>query len=265
MQGTSSVGLGGCPDFEDLSCYVDDELDAIRLGQVRDHVRSCQRCAGLTARLHDGFEDGVSVGGDGATSGSSCTGEEDLIVYLMGELGSVESASTEAHLSGCDACVYRLSLLRKRLRVEANVERAVPSAVRQRVSDLIASGTPAEAGGFAAPAPTWLHRIRDSLDRALRLPVLVPAAVAAGALMVIGVQTQDAGSGSSGVRAVQQVSVLRVTDGRALVRQSPRANGAVVGEVRRGDEIEVAGEERDWYRVLLAGGVMGWVEREAFE
>lgn len=269
MEG-NATRLAACPDFEDLSCFIDDELDAGRLGTVRDHVDSCPRCASLTARLQQAF-DGTPDGGPGGLAGARCSDEEGLILYLMRGLSAQDRAAIETHLSHCDSCVYGISLLRKRLRIDDCVDRAVPSALREKVREVIEAGAreiaEQHAAGSAAPAQAlWLHRVRDSLDRFLRLPVLVPAAVAAGALLVIGVQNQNAApGGASGIRAIEQVSTLRVTVPRASVRAEPRANGAILAELDLGDAVRVAGEERDWYRVLLPGEQSGWVEREAFE
>lgn len=254
-----------CPDFEDLSCFVDDELAADRTATVGDHVAACARCAGLTARLRQGF--GEARGAfDGAAGSARCTDEEELILYLTRGLSDADRQAVEAHLSRCDACVYGVSLLHRRLRIDETVDQPVPAALRARVRELIEAGGRDLAGQSAPSAPVdWLHRVRDGLDRFLRLPVLVPVAVAAGALLVIGVQRDVGGPGSSGIRAVEQVADMRVTAARALVRELPRATGVVVAEVKAGDIVRVASEDRDWYRVILADQRSGWVEREAFE
>jgi len=264
MEG-NTVRSNPCPDFEDLSCFIDEELDSPQCQVVRRHLESCDRCASLTARLQRSF-DGATGGLDGGVSGSHCSDEESLILYLTQGLSERERAAVETHLSRCDACVYGIALLRKRLRIEDSVDCAVPTALREKVRDLIEAGARdlAEESREHAPA-AWAHRVWEALDRMLRLPVLVPAAVAAGALLVVGIQNQNAGSGSAGIRAVEQVSVARVTARRALVRDLPRATGEVVGELREGDQVQLAGEERDWYRVLLSNDRSGWVEREAFE
>lgn len=256
-----------CPDFEDLSCFVDEELAPERLVAVRMHVDACERCTGLTEHLRRGF--GAAAGGafGAGAGGTRCADEEGLILYLTRGLAEPERAAVEAHLSRCDACVYGISLLRKRLNVDATVDRPVPAALRERVRELIDAGErDLAAKPAAAPLAGWLHRVRDGLDRFLRLPVLVPAAVAAGALLVVGLQN-DPGRGPShpGIRAVEQTTELRVTAARAFVRELPRATGAVVTELKAGELVRVASEDRDWYRVVLSGERSGWVEREAFE
>ncbi len=257
--------LRDCPDFEDLSCFIDEELEATQLSSVRDHVVDCDRCASLTARLRKGFGT-ASSGLDGGSSGASCSDEEGLILYLSRGLAENERVAVEAHLSHCDSCVYGVSLLRKRLHLGVSVDQPVPAALREKVRDIIEAGTRDLAEDRReTPAVSWMHRVRDALDRFLRLPVLVPAAVAAGALLVVGVQTRDVGSGSSGIRAVEQVSFRRVTVSHAVVRELPRATGRAVAELKAGQQVRVASEDRDWYRVVLADDRTGWVEREAFE
>jgi len=97
--------------------------------------------------------------------------------------------------------------------------------------------------------------------------VLLPAAVAAGALLVVGVRggRLDAPVAPSEFRAVDLTRDLRVTAGRAEVRERPSANSALLGTVQRGQLVRIAGEERDWYRVESAESGTGWVEKEAFE
>ncbi len=265
MDGTL-VKSSDCPDFEDLSCFIDEELETARCAAVRDHLESCDRCASLTSRLQRGF-DGATSGLDGGVCGTRCSDEESLILYLTKGLSRSDRVAVEAHLSRCDACVYGVALLRKRLHIDESVDRAVPTALREKVREIIEAGARdlAEQNSQPAPAASWMHRVWDSMDRFLRLPVLVPAAVAAGALLVVGVQNQNVGSGSSGIRAVEQVSMMRVTASRATVRELPRPTGQVVAELRAGDRVELAGEDRDWYRVVLSNDRSGWVEREAFE
>lgn len=253
-----------CPDFEDLSCFIDEELEPDRLGFVRDHVGVCGRCSGLTERLRQGFGE-AGAGMDAGIGGGRCADEEGLILYLTRGLSETERVAVEAHLSRCDSCVYGVSLLHKRLRIEASVDQRVPAALRAKVRDLIEAGSRDLAEEPPLPMVHWIHRVRDGLDRFLRLPVLVPAAVAAGAILVIGVQSDNAGPASSGIRAVQQVSTMRVTASRVFVRELPRATGQVVAELTAGEQVRVASEDRDWYRVILSDERSGWVEREAFE
>jgi len=259
----------GCPDFEDLSCFADGELSAEQAPEVADHVAACERCSGLMSHLTRGFGSG-ELGRDTGPGSAGCADEERLILYLMRHLGDRERAVVEKHLGHCDACVYGLSLLHRRLRIQDSVERPVPVEFQERVRaiiDLEAGERSGHAAATRAPTSGWWERVRDSLDRFLRLPVLLPAAVAAGALLVVGVQ--DGYFGGRGVpndiRAVDLTRDLRVTALRAEVRERPSAHSTLVGEVERGELLRVAGEERDWYRVVLPRGGAGWVAREAFE
>jgi len=258
----------GCPDFEDLSCFADGELDAAQVSKVAEHVSVCERCSGLMTHLTRGF--GRSeLGADAGASGSACADEERLILYLMRHLGADERVVVEKHLGHCDACVYGLSLLHRRLRIQDTVERPVPALFQERVRAIIEMEARERVVRDSEPVPAarWWGRVRESLDRFLRLPVLLPAAVAAGALLVVGVRggRLAAPGAPSEFRAVDLTRDLRVTAGRAEVRERPSANSALLGTVQRGQLVRVAGEERDWYRVESAESGTGWVAKEAFE
>jgi uncharacterized protein YgiM (DUF1202 family) len=127
--------------------------------------------------------------------------------------------------------------------------------------DLAESESPLRA------SDSWRKRLWEGLDRMLRLPVLVPTAVAAGALLVIGVQESRLHSGAQpgDTRAVSQIAELRVKSLRAHVRELPDGASSVVEVLRRGDLVRVAAQQSDWYRVVLSGDRTGWMAREAFE
>jgi uncharacterized protein YgiM (DUF1202 family) len=66
-------------------------------------------------------------------------------------------------------------------------------------------------------------------------------------------------------RVLERHERLRVTAEEALVRTQPAFRQPVVATLRRGTSVKVIGEEGDWYRVVLADGKQGWMERRAFE
>ena len=132
---------GSGKGHEQRRAHAGGALDLQTLGEshrrtVRDHVDSCPRCASLTARLQQAF-DGTPDGGRGGLAGARCSDEEGLILYLMRGLSAQDRAAIESHLSHCDSCVYGISLLRKRLRIDDCVDRAVPSALREKVREVI--------------------------------------------------------------------------------------------------------------------------------
>ena len=259
------AGTGGCPDFEALSCYADGELDGAPAAAIAAHVEDCARCASLATRLREGFE-ADDARRDGGIGGSGCGGEEALILYASGGLRGSERGALDVHLSTCDACVTSVALLHRRLGV-GPVERAVPTAVQRRAEVALTA-----ALGELAPRPqrseprgvVVLHRMRALL----RMPVLVPAAMAAGALLTVALHPgwiERAGSGERSRAVAPDTATRRITAVEATVRSRPSMQSEVVATVRRGTLMEVAGEERDWFEVRLDGGRPGWVEREAFE
>jgi anti-sigma factor RsiW len=262
-------GVTGCPDFESLSCYADGELEPSVAAGVAAHVDGCRRCAALAVRLRDGFE-ADDARRDGGIGGSGCVGEERLIVYATGAVSGPERADLAAHLVTCDTCIAALALLHRRLGAAALVDTPVPIDIQLRarkaleaaVRDLAPLAEPRQA---TEPRRTvLLHRVRERL----RLPVLVPAALAAGALLMVANRsvTTDQSGPTERSRAVAPDAVKRrVTAVEATVRSRPSMQSDVVATVRRGTVAEITGEERDWYEVRIDGGHPGWVEREAFE
>lgn len=260
---------GPCPDFESLSCYADGELDPAVAAGIAAHVSGCSRCATLAVRLREGFE-AEDARRDGGIGGSGCAGEEPLVIYATGGMNGTERAALEAHLGGCDPCISALTLLHRRLAVAGVVDTPVPAGVQQRGRLALEAWLPAfapveELPRHAEPrASVLLGRLRGLL----RVPVLVPAAVVAGALLVIALQpgpVERAVSDEHGRAIAPDSARMRVTAVEATVRSRPSMQSEVVATVRRGTLVVVAGEERGWYRVRLDGGSPGWVEREAFE
>ncbi len=267
----ASLGQRGpqanCPSFEDLSCFADGELAEARVAEIAAHVEHCAPCATLVGRLRAGF--GSHDMWDGGIGGTGCVGEEQLIVYLKGGMAEGEHGAVETHLEGCDACMASLSLLCRRMAISHRVDAPVPAMVGERAGAVLEAGlremawrTPESASG-----ERWSTALARRIGELFRMPVLIPAAVAAGALLVVGLQvrwtaTQQPAERS---RVVTGVTSLRVTAIEAQVRVRPSRRADLVATVRRGMVVEVAGEERDWYQIVLPGGKPGWVEREAFE
>lgn len=262
----SGVGAA-CPDFESLSCYADGEVDAEAAAVLADHVDGCDHCATLAARLREGV--GEEARRDGGIGGSGCVGEEHLIVYATGGLAGSERAALLTHLDACDPCVGALATLHRRLGLAATIATPIPAGVQQRAKLALETGMlslvpPPERR--TQPEPRGIPLL-ERLRGLLRVPVLVPAAMAAGALLTVALQpgllTHDSGERSRAI--APQTVTLRINVGETIVRSRPSMQSAPVATVRRGTTVEVAGEERDWYQVRLADGQAGWVEREAFE
>jgi len=272
----SVSGLGtamACPDFELLSCFADEELEAAAAAAVGVHLASCGRCASLAVRLREGFDGDVSRR-DGGIGGSGCAGEERLVLYASGGLRGDERTAIAAHVGGCDPCVGAMVQLHRRLRALPDVATPIPAALAQRALAVLPAAmqelAPTARRGAAvavAATPGVFERLRDWL----RLPVLAPLAAAAAALTLVvlaprpGAQPGATDSLERSRALPAAATRLRVTAADASVYQRPSGQAAVVAQVRRGAMVEVAGEERGWYEVRLDGGTSGWVGREAFE
>lgn len=262
-------GTGTCPDFESLSCYADGELDATTAAHIAVHVADCSRCGLLAVRLREGFE-ADDARRDGGIGGSGCATEEHLVIYATGGLSGAERAAVAAHVASCDACIAALALLHRRLRVSAVVDTPIPAGIQHRALLALETGVRSLAPGIERSQPVvlrsavLLHRVR----RLIRMPVLVPMAMAAGALLMVAWQPgwMDSSGSAERSRAVApDTAKRRVTVTEAAVRSRPSMQSEIVATVRHGALVEIAGEERGWYEVRVDGGRPGWVEREAFE
>lgn len=269
MNGTIESNLSGgaqCPDFETLSCFVDGEVDGGEAAALAVHVRRCAHCAALAARLHAGFAPDAGRR-DGGRRGAQCAGDESLVAYAAGSLAGTERAVLAAHVEECNACTAGLAGLSVRLAAAEGMERAVPPEVRRRADAALAAEV-AQMAPRPQPRESTVVRRFQRWREALRVPMLVPVALAAGALFVLALQPgwMDPGGGEERSRAAAPSAArLRVTAVEAAVHSRPSMRSDVVGTVRRGAVMEVTGEERDWYSVRLDGSGMGWVERDAFE
>src|SRR5262249_26580677 len=124
----------GCPDFEDLSRYVDGELDDDRSAHVRLHSLECARCTGLVSMIGTWF-DTAAAPSDTGFGGSTCASMESLVGYLTAGLSATESQSVDTHVRTCDECIRTLTLLQSRLAWSAEMDVAVPAVVLARVAE----------------------------------------------------------------------------------------------------------------------------------
>jgi len=197
------------------------------------------------------------------TARGDCPSDEWLVAFLTGGLNVAERQQVDRHLQRCDQCVESLMIAHRRLRIASEVPAPIPAGVRQRTE-------PAPTGRTAPspPAvrrPAGVSRLLGWLASGRRLPVLVPIAVAAGALLVIATQQTWEPRPRDRTRALPMSQTLRVTATAAAVRRQPTLRADVLATLHRGAAVEIRGEERDWYRIALPGGAEGWVDRSAFE
>src|SRR5262249_4395618 len=102
-----------CPDFEDLSRFVDGEVDGERAQHIRAHVAHCAWCSGLATMIRAYFE-AAAASADAVSGESSCGTTEVLVSYLTTGLSDAERHSIDTHVRGCDQCIRTLTLLQRR-------------------------------------------------------------------------------------------------------------------------------------------------------
>jgi anti-sigma factor RsiW len=255
----------GCPQFEELSRWADGELDGQRRENIEAHVGECLTCAQITRRMAT-VTTPTRVMAGGNMHAPSCPGAETLVAYLTDALDAEARGAAEQHLNECDACLTALPLMRHSLARGAAAALSVPKSVQRRAMAAFGDA-PAVALGHS-----WTRGVRQLLATAraalpslVRIPVLVPIAVAAVAVLMIATQHDRLGVPGGMSRSLHVVQQRRVTAMQALVRAQPSSHAAVVGTLHRGDRVEVRDEERVWLRVALGNGTEGWVERDAFK
>jgi hypothetical protein len=195
---------------------------------------------------------------------SSHPNDEWLVAYLTTSLSDTERHGIDTHLHSCDLCVAALSMMQRRLSIAADIPTAVPASVSARVAGMTLK--PA-AESFRPHPLAWLSALLDRVSTVIRFPVLVPAAVAAVALLVVVTQSSwmNPLPQQERSRSINMREILRVTASEAFVRGEPTVHTAVLATLKRGARVEVVGEEGEWYQVVLPDGKEGWMERNAFE
>jgi anti-sigma factor RsiW len=173
---------------------------------------------------------------------ASCPNDELLIGYVTGDLAGPEQRQINDHVSTCDRCIETARAVHARLRVTSEPLESPPAVLRGRVH---------AANGERRPVPLLL-----------RLPILVPMSLAAGALLVVGVETW-VGPARPPV-LIRAVQIQRTTHGTPVHAQ-PSEHAPVVASLNAGESVEVRSEQPGWYRVTLADGSEGWIEARAFE
>lgn len=244
-----------CPTFEELSQFVDAELSPVMQSELTAHLAECMRCANLAMRLARDV-DLAGATRNGGIVGSGCVGAESAVAYLLGDAGA-EAVEIEAHLRQCDACVEQVVGIRRRLRRAAEATEPVPAAVELRARAAVSTDAPTTET-VDVPRRTLLHRLT-------RLPILVPAALAAGALFTVVVESQWSSSAPrEQMRSLPQ-RTIEVTAVEATARTAPHADAAALAKLSRGEVLQLRGEESGWYHVALSDGREGWIERHACE
>ena len=252
---SEAISFDGCPSLEQISRFIDGELDAEHASYVAAHTAVCTRCGELM-KLGDLRPQASDVG---TRPGWTCVGgptPEDLVAYVT---GAAVDGAIEEHLLSCAACVESVAIMHSRLRVGALAAVPVPSALQERIRSW-----PSRPG---KSSPRWRAAVGTGLSAARRLPVLMPLSFAAGALLALMVQQlwPEGGVPHPVTRSVTTRRALAVTASEGQLRSEPHPRAAIIATLNRGTMTEVLAEYRDWYRVRLADGSEGWVERRAFE
>lgn len=175
-----------------------------------------------------------------------CPGDELLIAYLAAELEAPERDRIERHLADCNACVDTARAIHARLRATAADLTPPPAAVATRAR-----------AGLAPPVTAPPRRV----PLPLRLPVLIPASLAAGLLLMVAAQTWLL---PHAVVLERGADIRRATRATTVWSQ-PSLRAGAVSRVDAGQMVEVRGQDSGWCRIGLPDRGEGWVECGALE
>jgi len=198
-----------------------------------------------------------SLSASGSRTAVSCPNDERLIAYLTTALTLDEQRTIDKHVDLCDPCVETLLTIQSRLHAMTKGGLAVPQLRQNAAAAMLVD----------AKIPAIVRTARPSRwATLLRLPILMPLSMAAGALLMISAQNWRASTPPQILtRGIQMRQTLPVTAATAVVHTEPDAAATVIAKLTHGDAVEIGGEEREWYRITLPNGREGWVEQHAFE
>lgn len=211
-----------------------------------------------------------------ARSAATCPTSETLAAFLAASatlpavlagdapaamLSDAEKRALNDHVTACDRCLEELRAASYRLALADEIAAPVPAQVAARAAADPRPHLRPTAVESAGP----LAAVRDWLAATIRMPVLVPVALAAMALIVVVPQLRTNTTDGELSRAVELRQIARVTADTAVVRTERDGSSPALGTLARGDRAVLVGERDGWYRIALADGSEGWIERSAFD
>jgi uncharacterized protein YgiM (DUF1202 family) len=119
----------------------------------------------------------------------------------------------------------------------------------------IATKLPAADGSSASIVTTAAEaRLIDRLREMAQPPQLIEAVVPERA--EVAMATTPAGAPRA------EIEKLVVVPAELNVRAEPNKQGAVLGRLKQGDAVEVAGRDHGWVQVATADGTVGWASEQ---
>ena len=188
---------------------------------------------------------------------AECPDPECLVAYLIERAGDRDRARIDAHLLECDRCTEMVMVMHQRWRRAEHIAVPVPASVTTAVA-------PAQDPVRLDRRERWSTG-RERLLAVTRLPVLMPTAFAAGAVIMLLVQQISWQPSGPLTRAVPLEQTLRVRTAIVRVHAAPDSRTPVLAELPAGTVIEVHDQQEKWYRVALPDGREGWVEQAGLD
>ena len=173
-----------------------------------------------------------------------CPGDELLVAYAAAELDAADRDQVERHLAACDDCLETVRCIHARLAATAEGLLSPPAAIARK------------AGAASAAAPPTRR-----VPLPLRLPILIPASLAAGLLLVFASQSWLMPDAPLRERSADIRRATRATS----VWSRPSVRGDVVAQIVAGESVEVRHEDAGWCNIALGERGDGWIECGALQ
>jgi len=134
--------MGNCYKEEDISRYLDGELDLREASLIGEHLKICSECKAQVRRLQD---TGIvlkaycqKAASPSLPKGPDCPEEGVLLAFADGSIsGEEERKKISVHLAGCDYCCRIVAEVSRAVELASDAAEMTPSPVPSRLNRII--------------------------------------------------------------------------------------------------------------------------------
>jgi len=180
--------------------------------------------------------------------------DELLLAYIASPSSSAEYDWVDAHLRGCDRCLHLLMNISRRHDLLEELHPPEDAAHGQ--------SSRAARGALSGRSAVLNRSVRNPL----RLPLLIPAAFAAGLLLAVAARTWVLPRPDSvQMRGVPPRGEMSVRVLQAVMREAPARSAELRGTLEQGAIVRVEDQQSGWCLVTLEDGRTGWLECDTLQ
>lgn len=150
----------------DLSAYIDNELDLNRHKQIEAHLRSCDACAKMLSALQKNRQMVANLSRpvpsslkDAVMAKIHAEFQDELSAYIDNELAPAMRTRMETHLHACTECADMVSAFRENRERVRRLGHPAPVSIKDAVMGKIHEQQAAEAEVEKSPRVPWISDI----------------------------------------------------------------------------------------------------------